>query len=49
MQSAVERYRTNRVIPPQGTGTSAAYQAPSQGSSPDLSKPVGPTVTQENN
>jgi hypothetical protein len=28
MQSAVERYRTNKVIPPQGTGTSTSYQAP---------------------
>jgi hypothetical protein len=26
MQSAVERYRTGRVIPPRGTGTAAAYQ-----------------------
>lgn len=48
MQSAVERYRTHRVIPPQGTGTSAAFQAPSQNSSPDTAKPVGPTITQEN-
>jgi len=28
MQSAVERYRTNKVIPPVGTGTSGTYQAP---------------------
>jgi len=26
MQSAVERYRTNRVIPPKSPGTSASYQ-----------------------
>ena len=25
MESAIERYRTNRVIPPQGIGTSANY------------------------
>ena len=29
MQTAVERYRTNRVIPPVGTGTSTTYQAQS--------------------
>jgi hypothetical protein len=28
MQTAVERYRTNKVIPPVGTGTSTSYQAP---------------------
>ncbi len=27
METAVERYRTNRVIPPQGIGTSASYAA----------------------
>ena len=26
METAVERYRTSRVIPPQGIGTSASYQ-----------------------
>jgi hypothetical protein len=26
MESAMERYRTNRVYPPSGTGTSSAYQ-----------------------
>ncbi len=26
METAVERYRTNRVIPPQGIGTSTSYQ-----------------------
>jgi hypothetical protein len=42
MQSAVERYRTNKVIPPQGIGTSASYQAAAAPSAPT---PVGPTVT----
>jgi hypothetical protein len=43
MQTAVQRYRTNRVISPSGIGTSNSYQAPgSQGSAP----PVGQTVTQ---
>jgi hypothetical protein len=44
MQSAVERYRTNRVITPQGMSTSANYQ---QGSTNQNNQsPVGPTVTQ---
>jgi hypothetical protein len=43
MQSAYERYRTNKVIPPNGTGTSTTYQAPS---SQNNATPVGPTVTQ---
>ena len=44
METAVERYRTNRVIPPQGIGTSASYQ---QGSTNQNNQsPVGPTVTQ---
>jgi hypothetical protein len=30
MGSAVERYRTGRVIPPVGNGTSATYQAAQQ-------------------
>jgi hypothetical protein len=42
MESAVERYRTNRVYPPQGTGTSNTYQ---QGAAPANNTPVGPTVT----
>jgi len=43
MQSAVQRYRTNRVISPSGIGTSSSYQASgSQGSA----APVGQTVTQ---
>lgn len=43
MQTAVERYRTNKVYPPSGTGTSGAYQ---QSTSPANTAPVGPTVTQ---
>jgi hypothetical protein len=44
MESAVERYRTNRVIQPQGMSTSANYQ---QGSTNQNNQsPVGPTVTQ---
>jgi len=49
MQRAVERYRTNRVIPPHGAGTSAAYGEAAQsaaGSEPANTKPLGPTVTQ---
>jgi hypothetical protein len=42
MQSAVERYRTGKVIPPQGIGTSTSYQAATAPSAPT---PVGPTVT----
>lgn len=45
MESAVERYRTNRVIPPKGTGTSATYQQPSS-SAQSNTAPLGPTVTQ---
>ena len=44
MQSAVERYRTGRVIPPRGTGTAAAYQqsnAPSNNNTP-----TGPSINQ---
>jgi len=45
METAVERYRTNRVIPPQGIGTSASYQQ--QGSNnQNNTTPVGQTVTQ---
>ena len=44
MEGAMERYRTNRVIPPQGIGTSASYQ---QGSNnQNNATPLGPTVTQ---
>lgn len=45
METAVERYRANRVIPPQGIGTSNNYQQ--QGSNnQNNATPVGPTVTQ---
>lgn len=44
MQTAFERYRTNKVIPPSGTGTSSTYQqAPS---TQNNAAPVGQTVTQ---
>jgi len=44
MQTAVERYRTNKVVPPQGIGTSSNYQpAPN---AQNNTTPVGPTVTQ---
>jgi hypothetical protein len=43
MQSAVERYRTNKVIPPQGIGTSSSYQP--SASNQNNSAPVGQTVT----
>jgi len=43
MQSAYERYRTNKVTPPSGTGTSGTYQPPQAATPP---APVGPTVTQ---
>ena len=44
METAMERYRTNRTYPPQGTGTSATYsQAPA---APANTSPLGPTVTQ---
>lgn len=39
MGSAYTRYRTGRVTPPSGTGTSTTYQ-----SSPNNTTPVGPTV-----
>ena len=44
LESAIERYRTNKVIPPRGTGTSAAYEAaPAQQNN---AAPVGQTVIQ---
>lgn len=48
MQRAVERYRTNRVIPPSAAGTSSAYGSAPQAAAaqnPASAKPVGPTVT----
>ena len=44
MQTAVERYRTNKVITPRGIGTSGAY-GESQGGQSNAA-PVGATVTQ---
>jgi len=49
MQSAVERYRTNRVIQPRGIGTSAAYQptsSPNANSGSNNTTPLGPVVNQ---
>jgi hypothetical protein len=47
MESAFERYRTNKVIPPRGTGTSGTYQQdPGAASAQNNTAPVGPTVTQ---
>ena len=43
MQSAVERYRTNRVYPPNATGTSTAYGPAANSSS---NAPVAPSVAQ---
>lgn len=44
METAIERYRTNKVIPPRGTGTSGAYEtAPA---AQNNTAPVGQTVTQ---
>jgi len=40
MQTAAERYRTGRVIPPTGTGTSAAYQ----GGQPNNAAPALPAA-----
>jgi hypothetical protein len=44
MESAFERYRTNKVIPPRGTGTSGTYEAAQ--AAPNNTAPLGPTVTQ---
>jgi hypothetical protein len=44
MQTAVERYRTGRVIPPSGINTATAYQSPT--SQQNNTQPLGPTVTQ---
>jgi hypothetical protein len=43
MESAVQRYRTNKVYPPSGTGTSSSYQPSAAANN---NSPVGPTVTQ---
>lgn len=44
METAMERYRTNRTYAPVGTGTSATYAAPP--TAPANTTPLGPTVTQ---
>ena len=49
MESAMTRYRTGKVIPPRGIGTSSSYTAPQAApgaSDPSNAAPVGPTVTQ---
>lgn len=46
MQSAIERYRTNRVITPHGIGTSGTYQDAQGTNSQNNGAPVGPSVTQ---
>jgi hypothetical protein len=44
IETAMERYRTNRTYEPVGTGTSTTYsQQPAQ---PNNTTPLGPTVTQ---
>jgi hypothetical protein len=43
METAVERYRTNRTYAPSGGGTSATYQPAA--SAPNNVTPLGPTVT----
>ena len=44
MESAIERYRTNKVIQPRGIGTSGTYEAAP--AAQNNTTPVGPTVTQ---
>jgi hypothetical protein len=47
MQAAVERYRNNQVIPPQGIGASSTYAAqsnPNSAAPANNNTPVGPTV-----
>jgi len=47
MEGAFERYRTNKVTPPNATGTSAAYeQAPGAAAGQNNLAPVGPPVIQ---
>ena len=43
MQSAVERYRTGRVIQPKGTTTATTYQ---QNSQQNNNTPLGPSINQ---
>jgi hypothetical protein len=47
LETAMERYRQNKVITPRGIGTSNAYQEPTGGAGgQNNGAPVGPTVTQ---
>jgi hypothetical protein len=46
MESALERYRTNRVYQPVGIGTAATYQQQPAPQSNTNTTPLGPTVTQ---
>lgn len=50
METAQERYRTNRVIPPRGIGTSSTYAEPPPSAAAGAggqnnSGPVGPSTT----
>lgn len=40
MQSAVQRYRTNQIIQPVGTGTSGSFSQQSSGGAPSQSDPT---------
>jgi len=40
MQSAVQRYRTNQVIPPKGIGTSEGYAPQGSGNNPTQADPT---------
>jgi hypothetical protein len=44
IESAFERYRTNRVVTPRGIGTSSTYQD-TGGAGASNAGPVGPSVT----
>jgi len=44
METAIERYRTNRVTPPSSMGTSSSYQQNS--SNQNSTTPSGPTTAQ---
>jgi len=46
METAVERYRTNRVIQPRGNDTSSSYQQTQGSNDQNNTAPVGPTVSQ---
>jgi len=51
LETAMERYRQNKVIAPRGVGTSNAYQDPGTGAAvggggQNNAAPVGPSVTQ---